>query len=150
MPTGRIVAISVSENKGEKKKNITEANLLEDEGIQGDAHAQGGIRQVSLLADESITKMKEKGVIVSYGDFAENIVTKSIDLVSLNIRDTINVGNDVILEVSKKGKECTSPCSIYYQVGYCIMPTEGVFCTVKRSGKIRVGDTVHVERLLAE
>ncbi len=150
MQTGSIIAISVSKHKGEKKTNITEAHLLQDKGIQGDAHAQGGIRQVSLLADESIGKMREKGVSVSYGDFAENIVTKGIELGSLNINDTINVGDDVKLEVSKKGKECTSPCSIYYQVGYCIMPTEGIFCRVKRPGKICVGDTVRVERLLAE
>ena len=142
MESGRIVAISISERKGEKKSNIGEATLIKDLGIEHDAHAEGGIRQVSLLMDESIKKMRNRGVEVAHGDFAENIVTSGFDLSALHLGDVIRVGEKGILEVTMIGKECHSPCAIYYQVGYCIMPEEGIFCRVVEPGRIRVGDPV--------
>jgi len=142
MESGRIVAISISERKHEKKRNIDEATLLKDLGIEHDAHAEGGLRQVSLLMDESIRRMRDEGAEVSYGDLAENIVTNGVDLLSLHVGDMIRIGEESLLEVTMIGKECHTPCAIYYQVGYCIMPEEGVFCRVLEPGTIRVGDSV--------
>jgi molybdopterin adenylyltransferase len=142
MKSGKIVAISISERRGEKKRNIREAALLKDRGIEHDAHAEGGIRQVSLLMDESIKRMRDTGVEVSHGNFAENIVTSGLDLSTLRVGDLIRIGEEGVLEVTMIGKECHSPCAIYYQVGYCIMPEEGVFCRVLEPGRIRVGDPV--------
>jgi MOSC domain-containing protein YiiM len=145
MQRGSVVAISISERKGVKKHGIPEAMLVKDLGIENDAHAQGGLRQVSFLMEESIERMRKKGVEVSYGDFAENIVTRDLDLSSVRLNDTVRIGDETKLKVSKIGKECPSPCSIYYQVGYCIMPEEGVFCRVVEEGKIRIGDTITIE-----
>jgi MOSC domain-containing protein YiiM len=142
MRNGTIVAISISERKGVKKRNIGEAVLLKDLGIEHDAHAEGGNRQVSLLMDESIRRMQDTGVEVAHGDFAENIVTSGFDLLALHVGDTIRIGEQIVLEVTMIGKECHSPCAIYYQVGYCIMPEEGIFCRVVEPGRIRVGDPV--------
>ncbi len=144
MENGKVVAISISESKGEKKRNIDEARLVKGLGIQDDAHAEGGERQVSLLADESITRVKKDGLKVFYGDFAENIVTKGVDHGRISIGDTILIGEEAVLKVTMIGKECHSPCNIFRQVGYCIMPEEGVFCSVEQSAKIRVGDKVSV------
>ena len=141
---GIVKAISISERKGEKKHNIPEAKVLESVGIQGDAHAEGGIRQVSLLMEESIDRMKEEGIRVSFGDFAENIVTRGADLRTIRLGDTIRIGDDCVLRVTKIGKECHTPCIIGRTVGYCIMPEEGVFCEVMSSGLIRVGDVVTI------
>jgi MOSC domain-containing protein YiiM len=143
---GTIVSISVSKKKGEKKQNIREAMLISDLGIEHDAHAEGGHRQVSLLMHESIDRMRREGVHVNYGDFAENIVTSGVDLGSLKLKDFIKIGDGMTLQVTMIGKECHAPCSIYYQVGYCIMPEEGIFCRVLNSGRIRVGDSVKIER----
>jgi MOSC domain-containing protein YiiM len=142
MKKGKIVAISISERKGEKKQNICEAALLKDRGIEHDAHAEGGKRQVSLLMDESIKRMRDTGVEVAHGDFAENIVTSGFDQSALRVGDVIRIGDEGILEVTMIGKECRSPCAIYVQVGYCIMPEEGIFCRVVEPGRIRVGDPV--------
>jgi MOSC domain-containing protein YiiM len=136
------VALSISGRKGVKKTNVDRALFLKNRGLRDDAHAEGGIRQVSLLMEESITRMREKGVRVSYGDFAENLVTAGIDLGSVRLNDRIVIGGGVELRVTKIGKECVTPCTIYYQVGYCIMPEEGVFCSVETQGQVRVGDPV--------
>jgi len=141
---GRVRAISVSENKGEKKHNIPEVKVIESVGIEGDAHAEGGDRQVSLLMEESIDRMKKEGLSVTYGDFAENIVTSGADLRNIRLGDTIRIGSDCVLRVTKIGKECHTPCIIGRTIGYCIMPDEGVFCEVTSSGLIRVGDKVAI------
>jgi MOSC domain-containing protein YiiM len=143
---GTIVALSIGERKGMKKKNVDRALFVKESGLRHDAHAEGGIRQVSLLMDESIRSMQSRGVEVGYGDFAENVVTAGIDLGSVSLNDRITIGDGVELRVSKIGKECVTPCSIFHQVGYCIMPEEGVFCRVVEAGEVRVGDQVVLER----
>jgi MOSC domain-containing protein YiiM len=135
---GKIVSINVCEKKSIRKKPVDEAVLLEQLGVEGDAHAEGGIRQVSLLAAESIEKMQNKGVDVKAGDFAENITTEGIDLLSLPIGTKLKVG-DALLEVSQHGKICHTKCNIYKTVGDCVMPKEGIFCKVLKGGKIKKG-----------
>lgn len=138
---GKIKAISVSKEKGQKKKNIASALLKQDFGIIGDAHA-GSERQVSLLAEESIERMKQKGLKVSAGDFAENITTQGLDLLELKIGAKIKIGKDAVLEVSQIGKVCHTRCNIYYQAGDCVMPREGIFAKVVKAGEIKVGDEI--------
>lgn len=140
---GKIVSINISERKSVRKNPVEEAELVENLGVKGDAHAEGGIRQVSLLALESIKKMIDMGVKVKPGDFAENITTEGLDLLSLPIGTRLSVG-DVILEVSQHGKICHTKCNIYKTVGDCVMPKEGIFCKVIRGGKIKKGDIIKV------
>ncbi len=114
-------------------------------GIEGDAHASSAWhRQVSVLALESINKMKQMGLNVSPGDFAENITTEGIDLVSLPVGTKMLIGAEVVGEVSQIGKECHTRCAIYYQAGDCVMPKEGIFIRVLKGGKVRKGDNVSV------
>jgi MOSC domain-containing protein YiiM len=141
---GIIKAISVSKEKGIKKANVKQVILREDFGIVGDAHAGTKNRQVSLLAVESIKKMQGKGLKVGPGDFAENITTQGLDLLSLSLGDRLRFGKDVTLEVSQIGKECHTRCSIYYQAGDCVMPKEGIFVKVLKGGKVKVGDKISV------
>jgi MOSC domain-containing protein YiiM len=141
---GRIVAVSVSNRKGIKKSNLPEAKLLEDEGLDGDAHAGDWHRQVSLLAMESIDKIRKKGLEVSPGDFAENITTSGLEIWQLPMGARLAVGSEALLEVTQIGKECHDRCAIYHQVGDCVMPREGVFTRVVRGGTIRPGDEVRV------
>ena len=140
----KIIAVSISKDKGTRKHNVDEVILKEDLGIVGDAHAAGGNRQVSLLAEESIEKIKAKGIEVKAGDFAENITTRGLDLLGLNIGNKLKIGTEVILEITQKGKECHTRCSIYYQAGDCVMPKEGVFAKVIKGGVIRPGDRLEV------
>ena len=141
---GRIVAVSVSNRKGIKKSNLPECKLFEDEGLDGDAHAGDWHRQVSLLAMESINKIREKGLEVSPGDFAENITTSGLKIWELPMGTRLAVGSEALLEVTQIGKECHDRCAIYHQVGDCVMPREGVFTRVLRGGIIRPGDKVRV------
>lgn len=140
---GKVRAVSVSKAKGQKKENVLLVNLKEDFGILGDVHA-GSERQVSLLAIESIEKMRRKGLKVNPGDFAENITTESIDLLKLSIGDKVSIGGTVILEISQIGKECHLRCSIYYRAGDCVMPKEGIFARILKGGTITAGDKVEV------
>jgi MOSC domain-containing protein YiiM len=138
------VAVSVSNRKGIKKSNLPEGKLLEDEGLDGDAHAGDWHRQVSLLAMESIDKIREKGLEVSPGDFAENITTSGLEIWELPMGTRLAVGSEALLEVTQIGKECHDRCAIFHQVGDCVMPREGVFTRVVRGGTIRPGDEVRV------
>ncbi len=140
-----IVAISVSKEKGVKKTNVPRAKIIKDFGLEGDAHAGFAHRQVSLLAQESIAKMRAKGLKVGPGDFAENLTTEGLDLTSLSLGTQLKLGSRVLLEVSQLGKECHTPCDIFYAAGDCVMPREGVFAKVVRGGTVRVGDTIRVE-----
>lgn len=142
---GYVVSVNISKNKGEKKTPQKEAlEIIEDFGLAGDGHSGCGNRQVSLLAIESIEKMRKKGLNVSCGDFAENITTSEISLVSLKLGTRIKIENDIILEVSQIGKTCNERCAIYYQAGDCVMPKEGIFAKVIRGGKIKKGDILAV------
>ncbi len=141
----KVVSVNVSDRKGTRKKPVDEILLKVEYGIEGDAHASSEWhRQVSLLALESINKMRGKGLKVSPGDFAENITTEGIDLVSLPVGTKMRIGGEVIGEVSQIGKECHTRCAIYYQAGDCVMPKEGIFIRVLRGGKVKAGDSVSV------
>lgn len=141
---GKIVAVCTSEKKGMRKKNIGQGNLVVDFGLEGDAHGGPWHRQVSLLALESIDKMRAKGLDVNPGDFAENLTTEGIDLVSLPVGTKVKIGENCIGEVTQIGKECHTRCAIYYQAGDCVMPKEGIFIKVLNGGPVAVGDTIEV------
>lgn len=146
---GKVVSINISDKKGIRKRPVNEAFINEDYGIRGDAHASSEWhRQVSLLAIESIRKMQEAGLNVKPGDFAENITTEGIDLLSLPIGTRIRLGKEVIAEVSQIGKQCHTKCAIYYQAGDCVMPKEGIFVRILKGGKIEVGDQIEINRRL--
>jgi len=142
---GKVLAVNVSEEKGTKKTNIQSCTLLKDFGLKGDAHAGPWHRQVSLLANESVEKMKAKGLDVGYGDFAENITTEGVDLVHLPIGTMIRIGDSVLLRVTQIGKVCHDRCAIYYQVGDCVMPREGIFAEVINEGDVKVGDEIMID-----
>lgn len=141
---GRIIAVCTSPKKGMRKKNVGSAELQSNHGIIGDAHAGDWHRQVSLLAMESIKKMQDKGLDVGPGDFAENLTTEGIDLVSLPLGTKLKIGSEAIGEVTQIGKECHSRCAIYYQAGDCVMPREGIFIAIKKGGPVAVGDEIEV------
>lgn len=139
---GKVLAVNISEEKGTRKTNIESCTLLKDFGLKGDAHGGPWHRQVSLLANESIEKMRSKGLNVGFGDFAENITTEGVDLVHLPIGTEIRIGNAVRLRVTQIGKECHERCAIYYQAGDCVMPREGIFAEVVKEGEVKVGDEI--------
>lgn len=141
---GRIISVNISDNKGERKHNIKRCRLIKDMGLENDAHAGFMHRQVSLLATESIQKMREKGLDVHPGDFAENLTTEGIDLVSIPVGTLLKAGNNVILKVSQIGKVCHTRCAIFQQAGDCVMPKEGIFAEVVKEGEIKVGDEICV------
>jgi MOSC domain-containing protein YiiM len=141
----KIIAVCRSEKKGTRKEIIAEGILREDYGLDGDAHADCCThRQVSLLAIESINKILSLGFDVGSGDFAENLTTEGIDLISLPVGTHISIGDEIILELTQIGKECHAGCAIYQQIGKCIMPKEGVFTKVIHGGQIRAGDIIKV------
>jgi len=141
---GEIIAVCISAKRGERKKDIGEGILLKDSGLERDGHSGFAHRQVSLLAIESIEKMRAKGLDVGPGDFAENLTTRGIDLVHLPIGTRLQAGPEAILRVTQIGKECHDRCAIYAQAGDCVMPREGIFAEVLKGGKISSGDRLQV------
>ncbi len=139
--SAKIISINISSKKGTAKKPIEKAHLLVNHGVEGDAHAGNHHRQVSLLGIESIKAMEEQGYNISCGCFGENITTEGITLYELPIKSILKI-NDVVLEVSQIGKICHRPCKIYYDVGKCIMPKQGIFAKVIKGGEIKVGENI--------
>jgi len=138
-----ILTVCRSEKKGTKKEAIAEGVLGEDYGLVGDAHADCCThRQVSLLAIESINKIRGLGFDVGPGDFAENLTTEGVELVSLPVGTHIRIGEEIVLEITQIGKECHTGCAIYRQIGKCIMPKEGVFAKVICGGSVRAGNGI--------
>ena len=139
----QVVAVCISEKKGERKTPVPSVELREEHGIIGDAHAGEWHRQVSLLAHESIEKMQRMGLTVDSGDFAENITTSGIELFSIPVGTRLMIG-ETLLEVTQIGKECHTRCAIFYQAGDCVMPKEGIFVRVIRGGTVKAGDRVEI------
>ncbi len=139
-----VIAVCRSDNKGIKKEDIGRAFIEEGYGLENDAHADcNSHRQVSLLAIESIDKMRESGINVGPGDFAENFTTEGIDLLSLPVGARIIIGDEVLLEITQIGKKCHTGCAIFQEVGKCIMPKEGIFAKVIKGGYVASGDSIN-------
>ncbi|MFC2159144.1 MOSC domain-containing protein [Actinomycetota bacterium] len=142
--TGKIMSINISKDKGGKKSPVSDV-IVNNQGIKGDGHSGDWQRQISLLSMESIVEVNIKGVKADPGDFAENLTVSGLDMTGLKIGDRLevkNVGGNVILEITQIGKECLHPCRIYFQMGSCIMPQEGIFSKIIEPGKISVGDSI--------
>ena len=144
-PTGKILSVNIGEKVGAKKNPVGECRTIVNSGIEGDAHA-GMLpnRQVSLLAVESIEKIRNKGLDIHYGDFAENLTTEGIILHLLPLGTKLMIGKEVLLEVSQIGKVCHDRCVIFNTIGDCVMPREGIFVRVLAEGFIRVGDEITI------
>jgi len=139
----KLLAVSISEKKGTRKKPIAVGVLREHYGLVGDAHAGTG-RQVSLLANESVDTMRAEGLELHPGDFGENLTVCGIEVHRLPIGARLRVGSAAVLEVTEIGKECHEECEIKAQTGRCVMPTEGVFARVVVAGEVSAGDEVEV------
>jgi len=141
----KIISVCTSECKGTRKSPVYSGVFETGVGLVGDAHSAGdSIREVSLLAIESINKMNNQEFHFNPGDFAENLTTSGINLVSLPIGTRLQVGRDVILEVTQIGKKCHTQCAIFKEVGKCVMPKEGVFARVLKGGTVRAEDTLSI------
>lgn len=143
---GTVVATSISTEKGTRKRPQESIDLVVGSGVEGDAHAGAWHRQVSLLPDESVDRMRGRGFELSAGDFAENILTRGIPLYELPVGTLLEVG-DAVLAVTQIGKTCHNDCEIRRTVGMCVMPTDGIFGVVVRPGTVRPGDTVSVVQI---
>lgn len=140
---GKIMAVCISEKRGTQKKNIEKVRLIENFGLEGDAHGGNWHRQVSLVSYEKVRAFEEKGISVEDGAFGENLLVEGFDFKTLPIGTRFRCG-EVLLEMTQIGKECHSHCEIYQAVGDCIMPREGVFARVLHGGMIQIGDVMEI------
>ena len=140
-----VTAVCISKNKGTVKTPVEEIAVKKNHGVIGDAHAGEWHRQVSLLAVESVEKLRVLIPDIKEGAFAENILTGGICLYELPVGTKIRI-NDVLLEVTQIGKECHNDgCAIKKQTGDCVMPREGIFASVLEEGVIKPGDRIDIE-----
>ena len=144
---GQVVAVCLSEKKGTAKQDVGHGLLVENHGLENDAHAGGWHRQLSLLSQDKVDEFCARGAQVGPGAFGENLLVRGIDLAALPVGSRLRCG-DILLEVTQIGKECHAHCAIYHQVGDCIMPREGIFTRVLQGGEIAKGDELYVEEAL--
>jgi MOSC domain-containing protein YiiM len=141
---GIVIAVCTSERKGMPKEDVGQGLLVKEHGLEGDVHAGNWHRQVSLLSVSSINKIKEQGLEIENGDFAENLTVDGIDVWTLPVGTRLTVGQEAVLEVTQIGKECHARCAIYYRAGDCVMPREGIFARVLKTGPVAAGDELVV------
>ncbi len=141
--TARVVSVNVAAGKGVRKTPRAQVALVAEHGVEGDGHAGPWHRQVSLLAAESIAKMRAQGLTVGPGDFAENVTTEGIIVYELPVGTRLRLG-DTLVEVTQIGKVCHDHCAIFYAAGDCVMPREGIFVRVLEGGPLRAGDAVEI------
>ncbi len=141
---GKVTAVCLSEKRGTQKHNVEEAYLVAGHGLRGDAHAGNWHRQVSLLSAEKIEDFNRKGAELLPGAFGENLVVEGLDFRSMPVGTLLQCG-DALLEITQIGKDCHDHCAIYQKTGECIMPREGLFARVLKSGTVRSGDNVSVQ-----
>ena len=144
-PDGRVVSVNVAAEKGVRKQPVPSVTLVVEHGVEGDAHAGPWHRQVSLLADESIEKMKPACPSVDPGAFGENLTTEGIVVYELPVGARMRVA-DTLLEVTQIGKVCHDRCAIFHQAGDCVMPREGIFVRVLEGGDVKAGDEIRLEK----
>ena len=140
----KIVSLATSLKKGTRKTQVDELRLVEDHGVEGDAHAGPWHRQVSFLASEQIAGCVERGLDVDFGDCAEQLAGEGVDWQTLPLGTQVRLGDEALVEITQIGKECHKKCAIFYQAGDCIMPREGVFGRVLKGGTVRVGDAIRI------
>ena len=145
---GTVTAVNISKEKGTQKQNVHSALVIDDYGIQEDAHAGKWHRQISLLSYERIEEFKKKGAPVVDGSFGENLIVKGLpDLKTLPVGTKLVCG-DVVLEVTQIGKQCHNGCEIFKIMGDCIMPREGIFARVLHGGTISEGDEIRLSETI--
>ncbi|TDO78308.1 MOSC domain-containing protein [Halanaerobium saccharolyticum] len=141
----KVKAVCLSEEKGTTKKVITKGELIKEFGLKGDAHAGKWHRQLSLLDETSIDKMRGQGYELNFGDFAENITTEGIEnLFQLPVGQKLRINGEILLEITQIGKKCHHDCEIMEAIGDCVMPREGVFARVIKGGEIKAGDKIEI------
>lgn len=140
----KIISINTSKKKGTKKRSVGDipVKVICNFGIENDAHAGDWHRQVSFLADESIQKVRDAGIDVDCGSFAENFTTVGVDLKNLPLGTLLKLGDEVEVEISQIGKICHTKCAIYHLMGDCIFPKEGIFAVVRKQGDVKAGDKI--------
>lgn len=138
----QITSLAVSRKKGTVKTTVDQAQLIENHGFEDDAHAGDWHRQVSFLSQENIDAANEKGLDVTFGDFAENIATLGVDWKTIPVGTKVKLGDTAVVEITQIGKKCHNKCAIYYRAGDCIMPKEGVFAKVLTGGTVKKDDPI--------
>ena len=141
---GIVIAVCTSERKGMPKEDVSRGLLVKEHGLEGDVHAGNWHRQISLLSVSSINKIKEQGLEIENGDFAENLTVDGLDVWTLPVGTRLTVGQEALLEVTQIGKECHARCAIFYRAGDCVMPREGIFARVLATGPVAAGDELVV------
>ena len=147
--SARIVSINTSAHKGTRKTPVADGHdtVIKQFGLASDAHAGHWHRQVSFLSAESINTARTRGLDVCEGDFGENFTTQGINLLSLPLGTQLELGSEVLVEISQIGKVCHTRCAIYYLAGDCIFPHEGIFGIVLQGGEVHIGDGIQVVKL---
>ena len=140
MNKGIIQSISISIERGQLKKEVTQVNIIENFGIENDGHAGEWDRQITCLSYQSVQKSnKENNLNMGPGDFAENILIDGLDFSKISVGSKIKLGASVVLEVTQIGKE-DHPSVVTRTFGVSLLPYEGLFCKVIEGGTIKKGE----------
>ncbi|OGQ91821.1 MAG: hypothetical protein A2289_11610 [Deltaproteobacteria bacterium RIFOXYA12_FULL_58_15] len=138
---GTIVGVCVSDKRGPKQQAST-VRLIRGHGIENDVHAGNWHRQVSILTEEKIDEMRARGLELTHGAFGENLITRGFDLTAVRVGQKLRIGKAAVVQLTQRGKTCHTRCAIFYQTGDCIMPTDGTFVRVLKSGSVEPGDAI--------
>ena len=145
--TIEVLTVNVSWMKGTAKEPVSRIDL-DMEGVVGDAHRGTPGRQVSLLDRTLVDRLEAEveDLAVPPGAMGENVTFRCNPQVTFRIGDLISF-QGTLLRVDRIGKECHGDgCAIFRSVGKCVMPSNGLFCTVVTPGRILPGEVAEILR----
>ncbi len=142
----RVAAVCLSEKRQVRKTKQDSVLLIENYGIEGDAHASPGSRQISILSELSLARMEAEGISTFAGCCGENIdVGGAVELHTLLPGVKLKLGDSAIVRITEIGKD-NSDGHADNVIQKNIFPREGIFAEILTGGVVKPDDPIEVLR----
>lgn len=141
----KIEGLKISSEK--KKPYIPKDEIyLCNMGIEGDRHADGQDKQISVYSIEAAEIDKTEMQGLCYGSYEANLMLSGVDLKALKKGDVLKIGESAsVMITSHKGK-CFDNCDKFNAKLYCTLRANALYAKVLTEGVVKVGDEIVLEK----
>lgn len=164
----KVVSVSKSLTHNFSKEIVSSIELIQGEGVAGDAHkgitvkhrsrvkvdpSQPNFRQVHLISRELIVQLQAQGFNVKPASMGENITTEAIDLLELPTDTVLKIGSTAEVTITGLRNPCAQlnnfqqglmAAVLSRDVDGNIIRKAGVMGIVSKSGEVFAGDLIEI------